>query len=102
VRAQGSGGGDFRFCDLQRWFGFVAFRYWAGTGFSKTMKFSLLVSAASEHRLAVGTWISNVDGGAQQRSADIITAATPKMAALVGRLQPDLGHESGLALVAGR
>jgi hypothetical protein len=55
--------------------------------FSKTMKFSLLVSAASEHRLAVGMWISNVDGGAQQRSADVITSATPKMAALVGPLQ---------------
>jgi hypothetical protein len=41
--AQGSGGGDFRYCDLQRWFGFVAFRYRAGTGLSRTMKFSVLV-----------------------------------------------------------
>jgi hypothetical protein len=55
------------------------------------MKFSLLVSAASEHRLAVGTWISNVDGDAQQRSADVITTATPKMAALVGPLQRQRG-----------
>ena len=59
-------------------FGSVAFRYWAGTGLSKTMKFSVLVSAASEHRLAVGTWINNVDGGAQRRSADVITTTTPK------------------------
>jgi hypothetical protein len=61
-------------------FGLVAFRYSAGTGLSKTMKFSLLVSAASEHRFAVGTWISNVDGmgGAQQRSTDVIITATPK------------------------
>lgn len=57
-------------------FGFEAFRYWAGTGLSRTMKFSVLVSASSEHHLAVGTWISrggrNVDGGV--RSADVITA----------------------------
>jgi hypothetical protein len=38
-------------------FGFVAFRNWARTGLSRTMKFSVLISAASEQALTVGDQI---------------------------------------------
>ena len=76
-------------------FGFVAFRYRAGTGLSRTMKFSVLVSAASEHRLAVGTWISR--GGRnvacdRPRQAGIVPGS-PARARLYPKSLMDLGEQ---------
>jgi hypothetical protein len=64
---------------LRRWrlavlcsdgFGFVAFRYGAGTRLSRTMKFSVLIGAASEHHFARGTWISRSGPGAATAKAE--------------------------------
>ena len=48
-------------------FGFVSFRYRAATELSKTMKSSVFGSAASEHHLAVRTWIRRGEPGAAAR-----------------------------------
>jgi len=61
----------------------VAFRYRAGAGPAKTMKFSMLASGASEHRLA----FADMD---QQRRADgLHRRAVGNLAAMITKPRSD-------------